>query len=183
MDPQNKDAINQTLIELFPTVLGVLFGLLSVGFAFILGKLLFSEMDLAELAGLMSLPIIAASAGIALWGHWKKIQFDKSKAYVDKASELMEQARSVLFEPQDQLTNNRICWVTSARLLKHAQQIKSLITVDAHKKIFDSEHDYQRHLFGEMLLHKGYTDLMVDGAPSPHQSDTTLRWLIDRLRS
>ena len=29
----------------------------------------------------------------------------------------------------------------------------------------------------------GYTDLMVDGAPSPHQSDTTLRWLIDRLRS
>ncbi|WP_417766303.1 hypothetical protein, partial [Spongiibacter tropicus] len=24
----------------------------------------------------------------------------------------------------------------------------------------------------------GYTDLMVDGAPSPHQSDTTLRWLI-----
>ncbi|MIF47823.1 hypothetical protein EA136_24605 [Enterobacter hormaechei subsp. hoffmannii] len=22
----------------------------------------------------------------------------------------------------------------------------------------------------------GYTDLMVDGAPSPHQSDTTLRW-------
>mgnify|MGYP001335393593 CR=1 FL=1 len=36
----------------------------------------------------------------------------------------------------------------------------------------------------EMKLNlKGYTDLMVDGAPSPHQSDTTLRWLIDRLRS
>ncbi|HAT1603669.1 TPA: hypothetical protein MJD39_23215 [Klebsiella pneumoniae] len=32
-------------------------------------------------------------------------------------------------------------------------------------------------------LKSGYTDLMVDGAPSPHQSDTTLRWLIDRLRS
>ncbi|WP_187148410.1 hypothetical protein [Thioalkalivibrio sulfidiphilus] len=32
-------------------------------------------------------------------------------------------------------------------------------------------------------LLKGYTDLMVDGAPLPHQSDTTLRWLIDRLRS
>ncbi|CAD5379167.1 hypothetical protein OF001_U470001 [Pseudomonas sp. OF001] len=38
----------------------------------------------------------------------------------------------------------------------------------------------------EMARHAkitGYTDLMVDGAPSPHQSDTTLRWLIDRLRS
>lgn len=33
------------------------------------------------------------------------------------------------------------------------------------------------------LFSAGYTDLMVDGAPSPHQSDTTLRWLIDRLRS
>lgn len=37
---------------------------------------------------------------------------------------------------------------------------------------------------GLIWLNKiGYTDLMVDGAPSPHQSDTTLRWLIDRLRS
>ncbi len=34
-----------------------------------------------------------------------------------------------------------------------------------------------------MASELGYTDLMVDGAPSPHQSDTTLRWLIDRLRS
>ena len=29
----------------------------------------------------------------------------------------------------------------------------------------------------------GYTDLMVDWASSPHQPDTTLRWLIDRPRS
>ncbi|WP_430468954.1 hypothetical protein [Vreelandella titanicae] len=38
-------------------------------------------------------------------------------------------------------------------------------------------------LFSRQSLFFGYTDLMVDGAPSPHQSDTTLRWLIDRLRS
>lgn len=31
--------------------------------------------------------------------------------------------------------------------------------------------------------YKGYTDLMVDGAPLPHQPDTIIRWLIDRLRS
>ena len=35
----------------------------------------------------------------------------------------------------------------------------------------------------KQLREKGVYDLMVDGAPSPHQSDTTLRWLIDRLRS
>jgi len=33
------------------------------------------------------------------------------------------------------------------------------------------------------LENKGYTDLMVDGAPLPHQPDTIIRWLIDRLRS
>ncbi|WP_421910554.1 DNA methyltransferase [Marinobacter sp.] len=31
--------------------------------------------------------------------------------------------------------------------------------------------------------YSGYTDLMVDGAPLPHQPDTIIRWLIDRLRS
>lgn len=40
-----------------------------------------------------------------------------------------------------------------------------------------------RRVEEEKAILKGYTDLMVDGAPSPHQSDTTLRWLIDRLRS
>lgn len=38
-------------------------------------------------------------------------------------------------------------------------------------------------LAAQIEENNGYTDLMVDGAPSPHQSDTTLRWLIDRLRS
>lgn len=38
-------------------------------------------------------------------------------------------------------------------------------------------------LANNLEKNKGYTDLMVDGAPSPHQSDTTLRWLIGRLRS
>ena len=43
---------------------------------------------------------------------------------------------------------------------------------------------YEMSKDGAEIFHKnGYTDLMVDGSPSPHQSDTTLRWLIDRLRS
>ena len=40
---------------------------------------------------------------------------------------------------------------------------------------------YRQFIF--FRYNNGYTDLMVDGSPSPHQSDTTLRWLIDRLRS
>ncbi|WP_353629205.1 hypothetical protein [Pseudomonas aeruginosa] len=37
--------------------------------------------------------------------------------------------------------------------------------------------------FRDLFLNSGYTDLMVDGAPLPHQPDTIIRWLIDRLRS
>ena len=43
----------------------------------------------------------------------------------------------------------------------------------------------QRGNTNQEFVHEknGYTDLMVDGASSPHQPDTTLRWLIDRPRS
>lgn len=37
------------------------------------------------------------------------------------------------------------------------------------------------HIYQQTFI--GYTDLMVDGAPLPHQPDTIIRWLIDRLRS
>jgi hypothetical protein len=57
----------------------------------------------------------------------------------------------------------------------------SLSDVDGLKSIIgDVKSTLQRSLESKNY---GYTDLMVDGAPSPHQSDTTLRWLIDRLRS
>ncbi len=55
------------------------------------------------------------------------------------------------------------------RTLSVAIQIKSSPTVDLACFALDA--------FG------GYTDLMVDGAPLPHQPDTIIRWLIDRLRS
>ena len=38
-------------------------------------------------------------------------------------------------------------------------------------------------LWNPQQVQMGYTDLMVDGAPLPHQPDTIIRWLIDRLRS
>jgi len=47
----------------------------------------------------------------------------------------------------------------------------------------DANGNVNRTIFMADAQRVGYTDLMVDGAPSPHQSDTTLRWLIDRLRS
>ena len=43
--------------------------------------------------------------------------------------------------------------------------------------------DYLNTMHGLGCEYVGYTDLMVDGAPLPHQPDTIIRWLIDRLRS
>ena len=39
------------------------------------------------------------------------------------------------------------------------------------------------HVYVSEFAIKGYTDLMVDGTPLPHQPDTIIRWLIDRPRS
>ncbi|AUA41982.1 hypothetical protein CWI33_16085 [Escherichia coli] len=53
---------------------------------------------------------------------------------------------------------------------------------DALKMLLDgvSSRKVKQYLVSKKI---GYTDLMVDGAPLPHQPDTIIRWLIDRPRS
>lgn len=58
------------------------------------------------------------------------------------------------------------------------KEVKEII-----KSVAPQRKDFKTYSGIPPFTNYGYTDLMVDGAPSPHQSDTTLRWLIDRLRS
>ena len=60
---------------------------------------------------------------------------------------------------------------------------KQPVDWDFVRRCWDDPNRELQYAALEYLKKMGYTDLMVDGAPSPHQSDTTLRWLIDRLRS
>ena len=62
-------------------------------------------------------------------------------------------------------------------MLKKIQRIERLGVFD------DFSWDDEVKNKGGAVQNFGYTDLMVDGAPLPHQPDTIIRWLIDRLRS
>ncbi|TDP40744.1 hypothetical protein DEU29_101294 [Idiomarina aquatica] len=55
--------------------------------------------------------------------------------------------------------------------------------VDGKRAAWAKEHNWYLKASKWSGMYYGYTDLMVDGAPSPHQPDTSLRWLIDRPRS
>lgn len=92
---------------------------------------------------------------VAMWAHQQDALFSRSSAYLDNAIELLNRARGVLTTASGNLTNDRVSWVTAARLIARAQNIASLISVDAHQKIFEAEHDYQRHTFGDFLKHNG----------------------------
>lgn len=67
--------------------------------------------------------------------------------------------------------------------LSDVQKTKIRVIVQRFRPQVTSAREKQRSQYEQRVEKIGYTDLMVDGAPSPHQSDTTLRWLIDRLRS
>ena len=92
-----------------------------------------------------------------------------------------------------QIINQRASLLKEISLLKedfdepvHAYAVPAVVIIgrtpsDKHQR--RSFEQYRNALKDVSVVTFGYTDLMVDGAPSPHQSDTTLRWLIDRLRS
>ena len=62
----------------------------------------------------------------------------------------------------------------------NATALTTIVSVNPLYVYFDLDEKTFLNLKGQ---NKGYTDLMVDGAPLPHQPDTIIRWLIDRLRS
>jgi len=167
--------------KIVPDMMGVLTGILSMGFGFLLIHLITSQsVQLADGIQLVIMVFFAATALITWNGYRKNQEFNQSEAYLGKAIEMVNRAREVLESPRPQVmsgreeilsrarhisgsevsvpakvSNDRICWVTAARLISRAEQIATLITARAHKHIFEAEHDYQRHVFHDLLMHRG----------------------------
>lgn len=142
--------------NLVPPALGVLIGLIAVGAGAFLGKSLFLyDFDPSDVLAALSLVVLTVTVVVAVHTHRKTIEFSKSREYLDTATELVNRAREVLSDSEGAVSNDRIKWVTAARLITRALNVAELITVDAHRKIFEVEHDYQRHLFEDFMKLNG----------------------------
>ncbi|RIA31604.1 hypothetical protein DFO61_2328 [Ectopseudomonas oleovorans] len=184
--------------KIVPDIAGILIALASLAFVFYFGKLLNSNhtIPLSDYIQLLILIFIAGTMGTAIWGHIKNSEFSRSAAYLENSIELINRARNVLKTTEGTLTNNRVSWVTAARLITRAQHISSKISVQAHQEIFEAEHDYQRHTFGNFLKHKNkplseaffcgaeFSGLSIGEAINhPSQGNGSEKWIPTRIIS
>lgn len=139
--------------KIVPDMAGILIALASLASVFYFGMLLNSTpvINLGDYIQILILFFIAGTMVAAIWGHIINSEFSRSAAYLENSIELINRAFDVLKTKEGVLTNNRVSWVTAARLITRAKHISSKISVQAHQEIFDAEHDYQRHKFGGFL--------------------------------
>lgn len=141
----------------FQYFLGCCAGLFGVALAIYLGYLLISEpnIDLADYIQLLILIFISGTMFVAIWTQNKREDWEQSSAYLERSIELMRRAFEVLSREDNYPKNDRISWVTAARLLQRAESISRSISVYSHQEIYESEKDYQRHRFNELLTIEG----------------------------
>jgi hypothetical protein len=146
--------------KLIPDFMGIILGLVAAGIALLVANLVVSDdVRLPEAIQMAILIFIATTA----WIQWRSFhssrEFERSKAYLENAIELIGHAKTLLDNGNDEPTTDLISWVSAARQLSRANEISSQITVDAHERIFAAEHDFQRHVFLNFL--------QIDGEPLP----------------
>ncbi len=157
--------------KLVPDILGLLFGLYAAAFAVYFGKLLIAEAEisLSDFIQLLILLFIAGTMFVGIWAQRKNKEFERSAAYLGNALALITKAKQVLLKPDGSPSNNRIAWVTSARLIVRAELLRCKITELSHQAIFAAEHDFHRHDFHHILKVNGspLDASFFCGAPSP----------------
>jgi hypothetical protein len=139
--------------SLAPEVLGLLSGLFAVALALYLGYLMTSApiIKVSDYIQLLVLIVIAATLMFSIHVQKEKEKFDESQAFLDTAISLINKAYDVLSDGGKELTTDRVSWVTAARLLTRSSALASRISLQSHQVIYDSEHDFQRHKFGDLL--------------------------------
>lgn len=147
--------------SLIPEFLGIICGLSALALTVYLGYLLNSEpiIEVADYIQLSALVVIAATLAFSMNVQRQKEKLDESKIYLASSIDLINKAYDVLNSHGEGLTSDRISWVTAARLLTRSSFLASKISLPSHKTIYESEHDFQRHQFGNLLK--------LDGKPLP----------------
>lgn len=109
-----------------------------------------SEIKLADYIQIVIMFFIAGTMFVGLRSHNHEKKYSQSETNLESALSLISRSAQVL-QVGGALTNDRVAWVTCARLIARAEALRGKITTETHKLIFDAEHDFQRHSFRELL--------------------------------
>ena len=93
---------------------------------------------------------IAGTMFVGIRSHKHEKGYSQSATNLASALSLIERAADVLVV-NGKLTNDRVAWVTCARLITRAEVLSQKVTTETHALIFEAERDFQRHKFRDML--------------------------------
>lgn len=109
------------------------------------------DLSPADLIQIAILVVLTLTLREIQSGHRQEKQKEDSEAYLNHAVRMGTEAYSALLDDKGGLTASRRAWVTSARLIQRSITFSKLLTLDAHKEIYEAERDILRHQFGMLL--------------------------------
>lgn len=135
--------------ELMPVMIGIVFSLVCILFMWG-GALKVQTMQLADCIQVVIMLFIAGTMVVGIRSYRHEKEYSQSATNLGSALSLIDRAASVLAS-DGKLTNDRVAWVTCARLISRAEALSSKITTETHNLIFEAERDFQRHKFRDLL--------------------------------
>ncbi len=114
----------------------------------------FGGVGLADCIQIAIMFIIAGTMIVGVRAHNYEKSYSQSETNLTGAISLVDRAALIL-QPDGVLTNDRVAWVTCARLITRAEALKNKITTETHRQIFEAEHDLRRHYFLDLLKQDG----------------------------
>lgn len=100
-------------------------------------------------------PLFVAAGVLAALITFSKNQLrEASEEYLENATDLLSKAYSILETNKDDKgrpKNSRLNWLTAARLIRTAESIADLVTVDSHRRIWREQEEYWRGRLRDLI--------------------------------
>ena len=137
-----------------------------------------SQITTADYIQTFILVTLTVTLIVSVRNQKKNETYIESKEYLERSVELAEKAYSILRKEDGKLTNNRVSWVSAARLIQRSLFLSTLISLKAHQDIYEAERDFHRHKFLKLLsldqsgnIFTFYTGENIHKYMHSHQSD------------
>lgn len=135
------------------TSLGIIFAILCLLLLWG-GSVAVQMLTVADCIQTVIMLFIAGTMAVGFASHNYDKRHSQSSLNLSSALSLLERAAQVIVI-DGKLTNDRVAWVTCARLISRVEGIKQQLATNTHKLIFEAEHDFQRHKFRSLLRPNG----------------------------